>query len=165
MILYLDYIIQIIFILLLSYSSTKESIRSANYSVDIYVTVYPSYISLWKICPPLISHWPQINKIVIYKLHQSSNSQIITLSPGISMDIWHTVTLSRWRHQMETFKRYWPFLRGIHRSPMNFQQKGQWSGALMFSLICVWIHSCVNNSETGDWRRHRAHYDVTVMSM
>ena len=22
-----------------------------------------------------------------------------------------------WRHQMETFPRYWPFVRGIHRSP------------------------------------------------
>ena len=116
MILYFDYIIQIIFILLLSYSSTKESIRSANYSVDIYVPVYPSYISLWKNCPPLISHWAQIDNIVTYKLYQSPNSQIITISPGISMDIWQTVALLRWRHQMETFKRYRPFVRGIHRS-------------------------------------------------
>ena len=23
-----------------------------------------------------------------------------------------------WRHQMETFSRYWPFMRGIHRSPV-----------------------------------------------
>ena len=32
---------------------------------------------------------------------------------------------------------------------------------LMFSLI--WIKCWVNKNETGDWRRHRAHYDVTVM--
>ena len=43
------------------------------------------------------------------------------------------------------------------------QQKGQWHGALMFSLICVWINGWVNNGEAGDLRRHRAHYDVTVM--
>ena len=42
-------------------------------------------------------------------------------------------------------------------------QKGQWRGALMFSLICVWINGWVNNREAGDLRRHRGHYDVIVM--
>ena len=41
----------------------------------------------------------------------------------------------KWKH----FPRYWPFVRGIHRSPGNSSHKGQWRGALMFSLICVWI--------------------------
>ena len=40
----------------------------------------------------------------------------------------------------------------------------QWRGALMFSLICVWINGWVNNREAGDLRRHRGHYDVNVMS-
>ena len=35
------------------------------------------------------------------------------------------------------FPRYWPFVRGIHRSPVNSPHKGQWRGALMFSLICA----------------------------
>ena len=39
----------------------------------------------------------------------------------------------------------------------------QWRGALMFSLICAWINSWVNNCEAGDLGRYRAHYDVTVM--
>ena len=56
------------------------------------------------------------------------------------------------------FPRYLPFVRGIHRS-----HKGQWRGALMLSLICAWINVWVNNRETGDLRRHRAHYDVIVM--
>ena len=64
-----------------------------------------------------------------------------------------------WRHQMETFLRYWTFFAGIHRFPHN----GQWRGALMFSLICVWIDGWVNNHEAGDLRRYRAHYDVIVM--
>ena len=42
-------------------------------------------------------------------------------------------------------------------------RKGQWRGALMFSLICVWINGSVNNREAGDLRHHRAHYDVIVM--
>ena len=41
--------------------------------------------------------------------------------------------------------------------------KGQWHGALMFSLICVWINDWVNNREAGDLRRYRAHYDVIVI--
>ena len=33
----------------------------------------------------------------------------------------------------------------------------------VFSLICAWTDSWVNNQTAGDLRRHRAHYDVTVM--
>ena len=33
----------------------------------------------------------------------------------------------------------------------------------MFSLICAWLNGSVNSGEAGDLRRHRAHYDVTVM--
>ena len=65
----------------------------------------------------------------------------------------------KWKH----FPRYWPFLRGIHRSRVNSHHKGQWRGALMFSLICAWINGWVNNREAGDLRRHRAHYDFIVM--
>ena len=39
----------------------------------------------------------------------------------------------KWKH----FLRYWPFVRGIHRSTMNSPHKGQWFGALIFSLICA----------------------------
>ena len=62
------------------------------------------------------------------------------------------------------FPRYWPFVRGIHRSPMNSPHKGQWRGALMFSLISARINGWVNNGEAGDLRRHRAHYGIIVMS-
>ena len=65
----------------------------------------------------------------------------------------------KWKH----FPRYWPFVRGIHRSQVNSPHKGQWRGALMFTLICVWKNGCVNNREAGDLRRYCAHYDVTVM--
>ena len=35
----------------------------------------------------------------------------------------------------------------------------------MFSLICAWINSWVNNGEAGDLRCHRAHYEIIVMEM
>ena len=65
----------------------------------------------------------------------------------------------KWKH----FPRNWPFVRGIHRSPVNSPHKGQWRGALMFSLICARINGWVNNGEAGDLRRYRAHYGVIIM--
>ena len=67
--------------------------------------------------------------------------------------------MMKWKH----FPRYWPFVRGIHRSPVNSPHKGRWRRALMFSLICTRINSWVNNGEAGELRRHRAHRDVIVM--
>ena len=64
-----------------------------------------------------------------------------------------------WRHQMETYSALLAICAG--NSPVP--RKGQWRGALMFSLIYVWINGWVNNREAGDLRRYRAHYDVTVM--
>ena len=58
----------------------------------------------------------------------------------------------KWKH----FLRYWPC---VQKRP----HKGQWRGALMFSLICIWINGWVNNREAGNLRRYRVHYDVTVM--
>ena len=72
---------------------------------------------------------------------------------------WDHDDVIKWKH----FLRYWTFVWGIHRSPVNSLHKGQWSGALMLSLICAWINGLANNREAGDLRRHRAHYDVIVM--
>ena len=70
----------------------------------------------------------------------------------------HDVVI-KWKH----FPCYWPFVRGMHRSSVNSPHKGQWRGALMFSLICVWINAWVNNREAGHLRCYHAHYDVSVM--
>ena len=56
-----------------------------------------------------------------------------------------------------------PFCAGNSPVPVNSPHKGQWRGALMFSLICVWINGWVSNRDAGDFRRHRCHYDVIVM--
>ena len=102
-------------------------------------------------------------------LSQRSNS--ISMYVECGEWIWCKVTYAhahtlhddviKWKH----FPRYWPVVRGIHRSPVTSPHKGQWCGALMFSLICARINGCVNNGEAGHLRRHRAHYDVIVMNM
>ena len=68
------------------------------------------------------------------------------------------------RHQMELFSALLAFVRGIHRSPVNSPNKGQWRVALMFSMMYAWIYGRVNIHGAGDLRRHHAHSDVTVMN-
>ena len=65
----------------------------------------------------------------------------------------------KWKH----FPRHRPFVRRIHRSPVNSPHKGQWRRALMFSLICARINGWVNNREASNLIHHRVHYDVIVM--
>ena len=71
--------------------------------------------------------------------------------------------VSWWRHQMETFSALLAICAGNSPVPGEFPHKGQWGGALMFSLICVWTNGWVNNRKAGDLRRYRIHYDVIVM--
>ena len=66
----------------------------------------------------------------------------------------------KWKH----FSRYWPFVRGIHRSPMNLwssSHKGQSRRFLLLYLIFV----CANCWAAGGLRRYSVHYDVTVMHL
>ena len=74
---------------------------------------------------------------------------------------WHVThnEVIKWKH----FLHYWPFVWGIHQSPVNSPYKGQWCRALVFSLIHAWTNGWVNNGDAGDLRHRDAHYDVTVM--
>ena len=131
------------------------------------------------ISPCYMFHFLEIdlnNDTIDKKMHRDLKSdKLVLLRAGIELTIiwfrlWHRprlrvspqetmMTSSNVKH----FPRYWPFVWGIHRSLVNSPHKGQWRGALMFSLIRAWINGWVNNGGTGDLRRHRAHYDVTVM--
>ena len=96
------------------------------------------------------------------QLHPPRLREPSELNSGSSHYLYHGLhdAVIKWKH----FLHYWPFLQGIHRSPVNSPHKGQWRGALMLSLICVWINSWENSGEAGDWRCYRAHYDVIVMN-
>ena len=105
---------------------------------------------LWQPVPPLTM------KVSLWQLPVfSERTDEIDKTPT-HLKAWYII---KWKH----FRRYWPFVWGIHRSPVNSPHKGQWRGALMFSLICAWINDWVNNGEAADLRRHCAHYDVTIM--
>ena len=64
----------------------------------------------------------------------------------------------KWKH----FPRYWPFVRGIHRWPVDSPHKGQWRGASMISLVGAWTNGWANNRDAADLRRHCARFDATV---
>ena len=80
---------------------------------------------------------------------------LVLPSADISM-----MTSSKWKY----FPCHFPFMRGIHRSTGKSPHKSQWRGTLMFSLISAQINGWVNSRQAGDLRRHRAYYDVTVLS-
>ena len=67
--------------------------------------------------------------------------------PSDDIDSWHFM---KWKH----FPHYLPFVRGIHWSPTDSPHKGQWCGALMFSLMCVWTNDWANNRDAGDLWHH-----------
>ena len=119
--------------------------------------------------PKAVGRW---NQVIIFSSQRNRRSRfsfdafklgdrhsyVLSLATTLKIGIIHDDVI-KWKH----FPRNWPFVRGIHRSPVNSPHKGQWRGALMFSLNCVWINDWVNNGEAGDLRRHCIHYDVTVM--
>ena len=63
--------------------------------------------------------------------------------------VWYPFCPITWR--CKHFPRCWPFVRGIHRSPVNSPHKGQWRGALMFSMDPAWTNDRVNNLRLVSW--------------
>ena len=118
----------------------------ASASADMLLTPNPEYsvssIRRVKRCGKILLVLIQVKKQQTTKHVQISHDDVI-----------------KWKH----FPRYWPFVRGIHRSPVNSRYKGHWRGTLMFSLICARINCWINNREAGDLRRHHAHYDAIVI--
>ena len=97
------------------------------------------------------------NMIVQDNFHAISGDLLITTLPILSQ--FDMMTSSNGN----IFRVTGP-LCGEFTVPVISPHKGQWRGALMYSLICVWINGWVNNREAGDLRRYRGHYDVIVMT-
>ena len=140
-------------------TQTLYEFRSFNFEqIPILSTIpkcefyhYSFYSKLFKVFQLLlyVIFWSKSNLVIptsmitslVYSVHELHNEVI------------------KWKH----FPRYWPFVLGIHWSPVNSPHKGQWHKALMFSLIHTWIKGWVNKHEAGDLRCHRAHYDITLI--
>ena len=80
----------------------------------------------------------------------------------IQFNLWFMICLNQY-NAVWYIIHYWPFVRGIHRSPVDSPHKGQCHGALMFSFICTWTNGWANNPDIGDLRQHHAHYHFIVI--
>ena len=85
------------------------------------------------------------------ELPEQVNGQIVELLVNR-----YDMTLTWWRHHMETFSALLAICAGNSPVPCEFH-KGQWRGALMFSLVCGWINGWVNNCEWGWWFETLSH--------
>ena len=138
-----------------------------SWILDITRFVTTSHLLMNEVRRVLLLHY-----VLIHRPFQQPNSRHLTVvndvqetasgvkktlkCPPVLHFVWHMIQYMRgffthddvikWKH----FPRYWPFVRGIHRSPVNSPHKGQWRGALMFSLICARINGWVNNGEAGE---------------
>ena len=97
-------------------------------------------------------------KIKYFLTEKLTKEGFVTSTPGL---VCQHDDVIKWKH----FAPYWPFVWGIPRSPVNSPHKGQWDGALMFSLICTRTNGWANNRNAGELRRNLTHYDVTVMEV
>ena len=70
-----------------------------------------------------------------------------------------------WRHQMETFSALLSICAGNSPVTGEFLTQRPVTRRFDVSLICAWINGWVHNRKAGDLGRHRAHCDVTVMSI
>ena len=116
---------------------------------DISFTKMCVQFTLSNACPYLPGSNELTNDIVYIKFTLKSRQPAVRSHDDII----------KWKH----FPHYRSGVWGIHQSPVDSPHKGQWCGALMFSLICTWINSWANNRDTRDLRCHRAPCDITVM--
>ena len=150
--------------------------HSDFYDVNIYIYIYIYiYIQMYvrisanSICHHVVN--PRYLYAVSLSLKEcavppapaSSSLSVIQLPyiccgpvPGLYVREGHDGVI-KWKH----FLRYWPFVRGIHRSRWIPHTKASDAELWFFSLICARINDWVNSREAGDLRRHRGHYDVT----
>ena len=97
---------------------------------------------------------------------KSTNNWYGSASTEVAMESENVSLFSTWwRHQMETFSALLAICEGNSPVPVNSPHKGQWRGALMFSLISPCWNGWVNNREAADLRRNHAHYDVILMTV
>ena len=116
--------------------------RQLNYMNNDHIQLHNQDISKfistlsygYKTMVKFLQYWRTINdfwndQLPFYQIH-SVNTW--TRAECLTAFRYHDDVI-KWKH----FPRDWPFVRGIHRWPVNSPHKGQWRGALMFSFICL----------------------------
>ena len=107
---------------------------------------------LWPIgksTPNYNIHWISSNKILINMFLPVDDYWLQTPRAGMGscgVPFSRHDDVIKWKH----FPRYWPFEKGIHRSPVDSPHKGQWHRALMFT--CIWaLNKWLSKQSWGWW--------------
>ena len=144
---------------IVSFNSTKLYV----YVIHTYTSILCFVKSIKKTIIVSKRHIHALHNVRVQRmqcLQMYLNDHIKTVLMSCTMKkSWCHDDVIKWKH----FPRNWPFVRGIHRSPVNSPHKGQWRGALMFLWSTPWINGWVNHREAGDLRHHRAYHNVILM--
>ena len=134
---------------------TNQSAKASHLCWKIHILRSPLYLKvswLWMRALPsqFILIWREslraIHQAQIYRYNTATESYIAFIMWNICVHV-PLDDIIEWTH----FPRYWTFVRGIHRSPMNSPHKGQWCRALMFSLICLRLNKRLSKQSWGWW--------------
>ena len=129
-------------------------------------TAMASVLTIWP--PPIRHKRTDTNRTVAHTGHNSEPIRMGKIhhsyknKKGILKWKW-SLNLSSVRWRLSRKRWIKSMMTSSNGNISALLAKGQRRGALMFSLICVWINGWVNNRDAGDLRRHRTHYDVIVM--
>ena len=106
-----------------------------------------------------VDDWCIMNHFIVWVVCLV-NIEVKTLIP-VSDDL-SVVSITWWRHQMNVFSALQTICAG--NSPVTGEFPAQRPVPRSFDgfFIYTWING-VNNGVAGELRRHRTHYDVTVM--
>ena len=112
------------------------------------ILLWTEITSTTKVVFNAFRNWVSIKVVVsIYPATKTRESD------GVMSRYGHNISIQCCFHDDVIWEpRYWPFVRGIHRLPVDSPHKGKWRGALMFSLICAWTNDWTNNQDAGDLR-------------
>ena len=116
-----------------------------NRQYNVYICIV--YHHIWCYYS-LVPHYPHPRSIE--QINEYINTKLIMSCSDDTMMTWCVWEFMMTSSNGNIFPRHWPFVQGIHQSPVNSPHKGQWRVALMFSLTRVWINGWVNNREAGD---------------
>ena len=123
------YIIQIILLYIIACATNYSDIPTESKDIHMFVIRNRYRWQLWLL---------EMVRVVFAKCRSTKN----LVRAGLKLVSNSSYTL--WCHQMETFTALLALCAGNSPVTGNSPHNGQWRGALMFSLICAWIHSWVN---------------------
>ena len=92
--------------------------------------------------------------------HQKTTAYLAVIS---LTSISRQFSISKWRHQMETFSVLLALCVGNSTVTGESPSQRPLTRSFDVSLICAWTNGWANNRDAGNLRHRRAHYEVTVM--